>query len=311
MVFPNGPNTARDVSPPPTSRDVSPKQVKRVVFNQSIQQPAAMFPAVGAVVTGLFAALIITNPITVGAAVGLGFLAVAGFGFNYFIRGPRIAAQYVEGVMARIAAEERRPVQELIDGFASLGLDRGRKETRELEDAYRKCKGALNGRPDPKLEYLVDRSFEAGLGVLKNGLLVARSVRAVSVSKLQSELSGLREELSGIEKKIEKPKRADDSRRLESQRDSLQMRIDRLEKRIDRLHKQELLVERAFDESDRIEAELENAFVTMGTRPTADTFMTQSSTSAVDRLTAVINGVQELDRELQLGSVETELESEV
>ncbi len=187
----------------PTADDFSAAAVQRWVLSETLQHPATILPAAGAVVSGLWSGLYGLSPSALAVTLGLVFVSGSAWIYNFFMRGEALATARVEELLRNSAAGEVQELVELARRCDAVGLADGAKEAKEILAAYRRLCGYLDddsrGEENisaERLRSLARDTFREGTVLLKRALATHQAVKEVKVSALSKELAAWEQRLT-------------------------------------------------------------------------------------------------------------------
>jgi cell division protein FtsB len=233
----------------PTAEDFTPRAVQRAVLRDTLQHPATILPAALAAVAALWSLAIDLSPVSLTAALGLGFVSAAAWVINYIGRGDKLVERHIRQLRALRDAYERREVDELALACREAGFAAGAKEAQELTNAYQQLHRFLVGqRPDQghasgeRFQVLAEETYRHGVTILKRALNLFQALQRVDVHTLE------RERLEWIRQRQQK-----------GAAESLERNIEAHTKRLDRYHQREEELQALIAQLNELETALETA----------------------------------------------------
>ncbi len=182
----------------PTEEDFSAAAVQRWVLMETVQHPATILPAAGALVSGVWnGAFGVTSG---GLAMTLGFVFVSGASwlYNFFIRGEALAEKRVEDLLQASADGELHELENLSQRCEQAKFTAGAKEANEVLSAYRRLCGYLDAHSASqenisaeRLRSLARDTFREGVSLTRQALATWEAITAIDVGLLKRELAKL------------------------------------------------------------------------------------------------------------------------
>jgi hypothetical protein len=179
----------------PTEEDFSAAAVQRWVLWETVQHPATILPAAGAVVSALWNGAFGVSPSGLAVTLGLVFVGGSAWIYNFFFRGEQLAEGRVQSLLRESAAGEEQELEELARRCRTDRLLDGAKEAEEILAAYRRLcsylddhsteEGNINAE---RLRSLARDTFREGVALTKQALATWQAINAVDVTALEREL---------------------------------------------------------------------------------------------------------------------------
>lgn len=196
------------------AKDMSPKAVKKSVVSTAAQRPLTIYPAALSVLGGVFAVFIDANVFSL-AALGAGAaITSVSWLWEYFVRGNQHAGDFIRRCREELETKRRAALGQLEKDLRDAGDQRGLKQIQLFKDKYQNFVEILSRKLDPtELTYqryltIAEQVFLGGLDNLEHAALAMKSVSAIDVAHLESELSVLERDDSDAAKKRVAEKRA-------------------------------------------------------------------------------------------------------
>ncbi|MGH7597202.1 MAG: hypothetical protein ACREOI_12675, partial [bacterium] len=172
-------------------------------MTETLQHPLTTFSAAIAVLSGLYMLAFGANQASLLLAAGAGFLSLGTFIFNYFIRGEKLAQNYVREQLAQRRANRENEIVSIRDEFRRLNDKDGEQAALELHQAYQKFKNFLQAleakgasmMKSMRLQILAEDAYFQGVEVLRTAAEVTRALREVNAEKLQDEVQDWQKQL--------------------------------------------------------------------------------------------------------------------
>jgi len=241
-------------------RDFSPQRINRAVFSEALQHPATLYPAAASLIGAAYLALIQANPTLLVVAVGGGFISVASFIFNYFIRGDKLAASYIEKVRRDHIRRKATAADDIARRCRESGFTEGEKETGELKQSYdrlavflKQKMGKERALTAARFLSLADECYAQSLSLIDRALVMHRALREIDAAKLDLE----RLECLG---QLEILKNRQDPHGL-ALAETVQARISSHEKRLVLYWERKKSMEQLLAECEVLEASLDTAYL--------------------------------------------------
>lgn len=278
MPRPRGNHTAptRPVQTP-TADDFSADSVQRWVLSETLQHPATILPAAGAVVSGLWSGVNGISPSSLAMTLGLVFVSGTAWIYNFFFRGEALAAARVEELLRNSAVGEEQELGDLARRCDTVGFTEGAKEAREILAAYRRLcqylddhsQGADNASVE-RLRSLARDTFREGTVLVKRALATQLALKEVKVSVLNKELAAWDQRLTK-DRTLSQTERSTLEQQIASHRKRLQSVEDRLQELgviVVQLNELEGALERAYLDSVNVIEQDPTAIPTAGSAAT-------------------------------------------
>ena len=199
--------------------DLSKGAVDKAVLAGALQHPAVVYPAAGAVIGGLGAAVLTASPFLIaGAAVG-GGIALVSLGVNYLFRRDFFAARYIEAAHKNLVEYREALLQNLVQ---DLNQVKAREAIAQLERFGEKLK-TFEDVLDDKLDRreltfarfmgIAEQVYLSGLDNLRQVAAARKSAGVVDEGYIRGRIKALKgagelskakkDELLGLEKQLE------------------------------------------------------------------------------------------------------------
>lgn len=243
----------------PTAEDFSARAVRKAVLSETLQHPLTIFPAAGALLSGLFMALISVNELAFAALLGGLVWSAGAWVVNFFFRGEEFAQDY----LAKMRETRRRVRREEADDLArqcrEVGFGEGAKEVVELKAAFVKLHQSLMRHPRDlnaqRFEVLAEDTYYEALRLLRVALDTFKILRNIDVEELRRE----RETWDAQRQSVIACETADQAQR--DLVDALTTKIDSHDKRLTLHADRENQLQRLLAECEVLEAALDAAYM--------------------------------------------------
>lgn len=230
-------------------------------------------------------------------AIGAGFLSIGTFIFNYFIRGERLAQDYVRQQLERLRANREHEIITIRDEFKKMGAQEGEQAAIELHEAYLKLKNFLHEReaesapmPAMRLHILAEETYFQGVDVLRTTLDITRALQEIDVEKLNREVQDWQAQRQKLQDVGETG-----SRELSA----LERRIALNQTRINSYrHRQSALAE-LFAESEACEASLEEAYLQFASAESIKSVPQPNVDDAITRLERAVAAARRVETRIR------------
>lgn len=261
----------------PTADDFSAAAVQRWVLMETVQHPATILPAAGAVVAGVWNGAFGVTAGGLAATLGLVFISGASWIYNFFIRGEALAESRVQALLRDSEVGEEQELEELIQSCQRVKFAESAKEAEEILAAYRRLRSFLDlnsAKEDSisaeRLRSLARDTFREGVSLVKQALAMWNALSAVDVPLLERELAKW-EKAQSQEKRQEAAQRSTREQQIESYKKRLSSVAERkreLTEILAQLNELEGALERAYLESVNVIEEDSTSLHKMGSAAT-------------------------------------------
>ena len=181
------------------SRDLSPAAVNKAVLANATQQPLTVYGAATALLGGAFAALI--NPSIIAlSALGLG--ATVGLGswiWEFAVKGSEHANDFVHRYRKELEHRRQEALESLVSELTSIGNQEGLRQIHSFRTKYDIFVDVLDRKLTPgELTYnrylsIAEQVFLGGLDNLESAAIALKSISAIDIKHLESEISRLQQ----------------------------------------------------------------------------------------------------------------------
>lgn len=267
--------------PPPL--DLTPGAIEKHILTETLQHPLTTLSAAIAVLSGLYMLAFGANQASLLLAAGAGFLSIGTFIFNYFIRGERLAQDYVRKQLEQRRVNRENEIVIIHDEFRRLKDKEGEQAALELHQAYQKFKNFLQAREaqgttlmkSMRLQILAEDTYFQGVEVLRTAAGITRALEEINVEKLQREVQDWQ--------KLRDTESAD-NRELSA----LERRIELNQQRITSYRQRQSALAELFAEAEACEASLEEAYMQFAGAESAVALPKSNVDNAITRLETAV-----------------------
>jgi hypothetical protein len=271
------------------SLDLSSGAIEKHILNETLQNPLTTFSAAVAVLAGLYMLAFGVNQPSLLLAAGAGFLSLATFIFNYFIRGEKLAQEYVRMQLAKQRAARENEIVTIFNEFKKIGAAEGEQAATELGQAYQKFKNFLQAHTAKgasmqtmRLQILAEETYFKGVDVLQNALAVTKALCEIDVKKLEREVQDWKK------------------RQVENREsNALERRIELNESRITSYRQRESALPELFAECEACEAALEEAYMQFAGAEAATVLPKPNVDDAITRLETAVAAARRVEARLR------------
>ncbi len=275
----------------PSPEDFTGGAVTKAVLKESLQHPATIYPLAGSALALSWSLMIAASPASLSLMMGLAFVSATSFVYNYVVKGPDKARDYINRLRDLRRMSEVSSLDKLAVSCRSAGFDEGAKEALELKSAYEQLSRYLDECHQmasvDRFASLAEESLKQGIHTLEQALAVFRARESLDVESLERELAGWKSRMAQL-----------DPRSGEAQ--TLKVKIDSHTKRILLSQQSEEKLAKLIAESNEIETALQTTYlelVDLGDQG-IDDFLRQDG-DAVDRLNQAVAAARRVEQRLR------------
>jgi hypothetical protein len=247
----------------PKPEDFSNRAVARAVRSESIQHPTTLFPAAVALLSGLYMGLVSFDATSLAVAVGSGLLSVASYIFHYFVRGEKIAENYIKELKEKRKDYKKQQVEDIEEKCKAAGFTEGQQAARELLEAYTRLYQFLKEKSKQvksqtaqRFMILAEATYDQGVQFLNKALVLYQALVQIDEQKLIKELRAWQKEVKNLEKYRNKD---------EEQKDLvikvLQEKIKSHRKRLELFSERGETLKQMMDQCEVLEATLDSTYL--------------------------------------------------
>jgi len=277
----------------PSQLDLSSGAIEKHILNETIQNPLTTFSAAVAVLAALYMLAFGVNQPSLLLAAVAGFLSLGTFIFNYFIRGEKLAQEYVRTQLAKQRAARENEIVAIFNEFKNLSAAEGEQAATELSQAYQKIKSFLQAHAAKgasmqtmRLQILAEETYFKGVDVLQNALAVARALREIDVKKLEREVQEWQKQRSQMQAENREP-------------GALERRIELNQGRIASYRQRQSALAELFAECEACEAALEEAYMQFAGAEAAQVLPKPNVDDAITRLETAVAAARRVETRLR------------
>jgi len=228
-------------------------------------------------------------------AAGAGFLSLGTFIFNYFIRGEKLAQNYVRKQLEQRRANRENEIVAIRDEFRRINDKDGEQAALELHQAYQKFKSFLQARETKsasmqsmRLHILAEDTYFQGVEVLRTAAEITCALREINAEKLQREVQDWQKQLQKL-------------RDTESNRESsaLERRIELNQQRLDSYRQRQSALAELLAEAEACEASLEEAYMQFAGAESAVALPKSNVDNAITRLETAVAAARRVETRIR------------
>ena len=282
----------------PTPDDFTGGAISKAVMTESLQHPATIYPLAGSALAFSWTLLIAASPASMGLTLGLAFVSASSFVYNYVVKGPERAKNYVNRLRELRRQSETGNLENLAQQCDSIGFFWGSKEARELKAAYEQLADYLNERSAQasidRFNVLAEDSLRQGIHVLDQAMNIFKARGTVKLDALEQELVYFRQRLAIVDEK------SGEATALKTQIEAHCSRINLCKQSDDRLAQ-------LIAESNQIETALQTTYLELAdlNDQSLDDFFRQDG-GAVNRLNQAVQAARRVEQRLRGDDKEAE-----
>jgi len=274
--------------------NVTPGAIEKHILTETLQHPLTTFSAAIAVLSGLYMLAFGANQASLLLAAGAGFLSLGTFIFNYFIRGEKLAQNYVRAQLERRRANRENEIVTIRDEFRKLNSKEGEQAALELHQAYQKFKSFLQTREaqgtamtkSMRLQILAEDAYFQGVEVLRTAAEITRALREINAEKLQREVQDWQ--------KLRNTESADNR-----ESSALERRIELNQQRINSYRQRQSALAELFAEAEACEASLEEAYMQFAGAESAVALPKPNVDNAITRLETAVTAARRVETRIR------------
>jgi hypothetical protein len=262
----------------PRPEDFSNRAVTRAVFSEAILHPTTLFPAAAALLSGLYMGLVSFDPTSLGVGVGSGLLSLASWIYHYFVRGEKIAENYIKELKEKRKDYKKQQVEDIEEKCKAAGFTEGQQAARELLEAYTRLYQFLKekskearSKTAQRFMILAEETYDQGVQFLNKALVLYQALVQIDDQKLIKELRAWQKEVKNLEKYRNKD---------EEQKDLvikvLEEKINSHRKRLELFSERGETLKQLMDQCEVLEATLDSTYLEVVDLINDDPFFTSS-----------------------------------
>ncbi len=239
-------------------------------------------------------------------AAGAGFLSLGTFIFNYFIRGEKLAQNYVRKQLEQRRANRENEIVAIRDEFRRLNDKDGEQAALELHQAYQKFKNFLQAleakgasmMKSMRLQILAEDTYFQGVEVLRTAAEITRALQEINAEKLQREVQDW-------QKQRQKLRNVESADNRESS--ALERRIELNQQRINSYRQRQSALAELLAESEACEASLEEAYMQFAGAESATALPKSNVDNAITRLETAVAAARRVETRIKNMSAADEI----
>lgn len=290
----------------PQTLDVTPGAIEKHILTETLQHPLTTFSAAIAVLSGLYMLAFGANQASLLLAAGAGFLSLGTFIFNYFIRGEKLAQNYVRKQLEQRRANRENEIVAIRDEFRRLNDKDGEQAALELHQAYQKFKNFLQAleakgasmMKSMRLQILAEDTYFQGVEVLRTAAEITRALQEINAEKLQREVQDW-------QKQRQKLRNVESADNRESS--ALERRIELNQQRINSYRQRQSALAELLAESEACEASLEEAYMQFAGAESATALPKSNVDNAITRLETAVAAARRVETRIKNMSAADEI----
>lgn len=282
---------------------MTPGAIEKHILTETLQHPLTTFSAAIAVLSGLYMLAFGANQASLLLAVGAGFLSVGTFIFNYFIRGEKLAQNYVRAQLAQRRANRENEIVAIRDEFRRINDPDGAQAALELHQAYQKFKNFLQARETQsasmqsmRLQILAEDTYFQGVEVLRTAAEITRALREINAEKLEREVQEWQKQLQKLRETA-----------TDRESSALERRIELNQQRINSYRQRQSALAELFAEAEACEASLEEAYMQFAGAESALTLPKANVDNAITRLETAVAAARRVETRIRNMSAADEI----
>ena len=173
---------------------VKPGKIRQEKFKSTLQQPSALYPA-GIGLLGALAVLLFGNQLALAALIGGSTVALAGWAWEFFVKGDKHANRYIEAYRHQLEQQRKQTISILRTELAELEAYRGNQQLDLFQAKFESFQQVLKRKLQPTAftynRYLAtaEQVYLNGLDNLENVSIALNSVSAIDLTMLDRNIS--------------------------------------------------------------------------------------------------------------------------
>ena len=189
---------------------LSKQAIKQAILTNSVQHPLVLYASVTGVLALLSGSIFNLGSLPVMFATVAMFIAIGGWGFQYFANGDAYSKVYFEKIHRRLAHEKKQKITTLKQQLNDVDSLKGIKQLELVENKYRNFEDILNSKLSPtEMTYsrylsMAEQVYLAVLDNLDHLYLTLKSISAVDKTHLTESLYHLEDNNSATAEKERK-----------------------------------------------------------------------------------------------------------
>ncbi len=186
----------------PAPEDFSNRAVMRKVMSEATQSPSTLFPAAVSILSVAYMGLVSPSLPAFYIAVGGGVTALLSWVYHYFIRGEKVAVQYIDELKDKRQMYKEHQTVSIEQECRKEGFTDGETAAKELNAAYIRLDSFLKekARKDKstsaqRFMILAESNYDQGVSFLSKALALYKILKEMDQRKLTNELEGWQKEV--------------------------------------------------------------------------------------------------------------------
>jgi hypothetical protein len=287
----------------PQTLDVTPGAIEKYILTESLQHPLTTFSAVTAVLSGLYMLAFGADQTSLLLAAGAGFLSLGTFIFNYFVRGEKLAQNYVREQLEQRRANRETEIVAIRDEFRRLD-DKEVSRQRWNCTSVSKIQKLLQAREAQGASMMKSMRLQ----ILAKTLISRRRVLALPPrlrAAAGEQRRELQREVQDWQKQLQRQRHAGggDSRELSA----LERRIELNQQRLTSYRQRQSALAELFAESEACEASLEEAYMQFAGAESAPALPKPNVDNAITRLETAVAAARRVETRIRNMQAEDEI----
>ena len=275
----------------PKPEDFTGAAVEKAVLKESLQHPATIYPLAASALALSWTLIVAPSPVSFGLMLGLAFTSASSFVYNFVVKGPERAQNYVNRLRELRRKCEVQSLDQLTTSFNRVGFGEGAKEAQELKAAYEQLANYLAQNSQlasvDRFSVLAEETLRQGVRTLQQALDVVTAMESVDVESLQAEVARWQRRLSKIDQ---------DSTEFKT----LKQQVDSHSKRVDLYNQSYEKLSQLIAESNEIETAMQTTYLELvdSGHQNLDDFLREDG-SAVSRLNQAVEAAKKVEQSLK------------
>lgn len=283
----------------PRPEDFSYRAVAQAVRSESIQHPTTLFPAAVALLSGLYMGLVSFDATSLAVGVGSGLLSLASYIFHYFVRGEKIAENYIKELKEKRKDYKKQQVEDIEEKCKAAGFTEGQQAARELQEAYTRLyqflkekSAKVKSQTAQRFMILAEATYDQGVQFLNKALVLYQALVQIDEQKLIKELRTWQTEVKNQEKY-----------KNEEQKDLvikvLQEKINSHRKRLELFSERGETLKQLMDQCEVLEATLDSTYLEVVDLIDSDPLMSIKHDNAASNLERAVTAARKAEDRLR------------
>lgn len=275
----------------PKPEDFTGAAVEKAVLKESLQHPATIYPLAASALALSWTMIVAPSPASLGLMLALAFTSASSFVYNFVVKGPERAQNYVNRLRELRRRCEVQSLDQLTVSFNRVGFSEGAKEAQELKAAYEQLANYLAQSSQlpsvDRFSVLAEESLRQGVRTLQQALYVFTAMESVDMESLQAELARWQRRLSKLDPNSTEAK-------------TIKQQIDSHNKRIELCNHSDEKLSQLIAESNEIETAMQTTYLELvdSGNQNLDDFLREDG-SAVSRLNQAVEAAKRVEQRLR------------